>query len=460
VEKVFVSIDSRARFQSMLNFLSNIAESGYDSSQVELMNRPNAVTVSTIHKMKGLEYPVVFIVDVVNQRFPSRRSNYNGWLPRILLEDTLARGLYQTNLEGEARLFYTALTRAERFIYITGGATHPTLQRDKRPSAFKLRIGEIQETGISDDANQLIENREDVEPQARIEDDTMPTSFTEVKDYLECPMKYKFRRVYGFSPAVPELFGFGLTTHTSIARIHQLYTDAPPTIEQANDVIDDTFHLKHVFQSNDAERPGPYERACDASKRIIGNYIENYEEDFTQNRTLEQRFEIQSNQALLTGALDLLLKKDNNENILEAKVIDFKSMGYPEDGNTHFWINLALQVQLYAHASIVVLGENARTGAVHLLKAEAGRDRIEIPIEQNAIESALENINWAVSNILRNDFPMRPSETKCQGCDFAMICSKRIEQFESQELPPEIVLPDLSGQNSIMVGAFSDIDDH
>ncbi|HET8735421.1 MAG TPA: ATP-dependent helicase, partial [Pricia sp.] len=72
VEKVFVSIDSSYRYQTVLNFLQNVAESGYDTSQVELMSRPDAVTISTVHKMKGLEFPVVFVVDIVNLRFPGR----------------------------------------------------------------------------------------------------------------------------------------------------------------------------------------------------------------------------------------------------------------------------------------------------------------------------------------------------------------------------------------------------
>lgn len=137
VEKVFVSIDSSFRYQTVLNFLQNVAESGYDTSQVELMSRPDAVTISTVHKMKGLEYPVVFLVDIVQQRFPGRKSNYTGWLPPVLIQNTLARGLYQGNNAGEARLFYTALTRAERFLYVTGGAIHAGLQRPKNQSPYK-----------------------------------------------------------------------------------------------------------------------------------------------------------------------------------------------------------------------------------------------------------------------------------------------------------------------------------
>lgn len=71
IEKVFVSIDSSYRYQTILNFLQNVAETGYDTSEVELMSRPDAVTISTVHKMKGLEYPVIFLWMLSNKDFPA-----------------------------------------------------------------------------------------------------------------------------------------------------------------------------------------------------------------------------------------------------------------------------------------------------------------------------------------------------------------------------------------------------
>lgn len=73
---------------------------------------------------------------------------------------------------------------------------------------------------------------------------------------------------------------------------------------------------------------------------------------------------------------------------------------------------MALQVQLYAHAADVVLNENAKTGAVHLLKAENENElpnRVEIPIDDISIQTAVSNVEWAVNRILEGEFPMRPS---------------------------------------------------
>lgn len=68
----------------------------------------------------------------------------------------------------------------------------------------------------------------------------------------------------------------------------------------------------------------------------MGNYANDYPNDFIQSRSLEQRFEIKAGKALITGAIDLLLKEDTNGNILDAKVVDFKSMDYPKIKTSHF----------------------------------------------------------------------------------------------------------------------------
>ena len=81
VETVYMSVDSRQRFSEVLNFLQNAADTGYDVSTDDVVQRPDAVAVSTVHKMKGLEFPCVFVVDVEANRFPKKRSSYSGWLP-------------------------------------------------------------------------------------------------------------------------------------------------------------------------------------------------------------------------------------------------------------------------------------------------------------------------------------------------------------------------------------------
>lgn len=453
VEKVYVSIDSPIRYSEILNFLSNVAETGYDVSTLDIVEKPDAVTISTIHKMKGLEYPVVFIVDVVNRRFPSDRSTYSGWLPANLMAAPINRGAYCTTRQDEARLFYTAMTRAERFLYITGAAQQPDAQRPKHPSDFKRRIDNL---GVSSDFA-LPDGIEYTAQKRRVDETILPTSYSDIKEYLVCPMGYKLKKLFGFNPAVPELFGFGLTTHTIIERLHQQYPTVAPTRQEVIDLVEATFHLKHIFPSNDPiHRPGPYERAYDSASEIAQNYVSSFAPDFERLREDEARFEITIGQAMVSGAIDLLLKRDEHGNIMDSHVIDFKSLDAPDDDTPNDWIDLSLQVQLYAYAADQVLGENTRTGSVYLLKEHGTDARVNIPVENDAVSAAISNIGWAVDRILDGDFPMCPCRGKCESCDVNRICPKVPQHFTSDIVPPPIHVP--TGQGQVQIKAFSEFD--
>ena len=110
----------------------------------------------------------------------------------------------------------------------------------------------------------------------------------------------------------------------------------------------------------------------------------------------------------------------------------------PETNEKLHWTELALQVQLYAKAANEVLGENARTGAVHLLK---DNQRVDVPVSDEAVGSAVANVEWAVKRILAGDFPMRPHPMKCESCDFRLLCAKESQDFTSATQPPLIHIP-------------------
>ena len=66
------------------------------------IDEENRVSLMTIHLAKGLEFPYVFIVGMEEDLFPSALSINT-----------------RTELEEERRLFYVALTRAEKQAYLT-----------------------------------------------------------------------------------------------------------------------------------------------------------------------------------------------------------------------------------------------------------------------------------------------------------------------------------------------------
>jgi len=71
-------------------------------SDQDAYKRDAVVTLMTAHSAKGLEFPVVFIVGLEDGLFPHSRSASD-----------------PAELEEERRLAYVAMTRAERFLYVT-----------------------------------------------------------------------------------------------------------------------------------------------------------------------------------------------------------------------------------------------------------------------------------------------------------------------------------------------------
>ena len=94
----------------------------------------NKVTLMTVHAAKGLEFPYVFVVGLEENLFPSMMS-----------------GLSQEDLEEERRLFYVAITRAEKRLFLSFAKSRFKWGQftDSQPSRF-----------ISELDNNLIEKHE------------------------------------------------------------------------------------------------------------------------------------------------------------------------------------------------------------------------------------------------------------------------------------------------------------
>jgi DNA helicase-2/ATP-dependent DNA helicase PcrA len=435
VEKIYTSIDSPYRYAEVLNFINNIAKNSYELESIDYLVKENAVDISTIHKVKGLEYPVVFVVDLIANRFPHKNDTYRGTLPQPLMLEAIERGAYCTRFEDEARLFYTAITRAERILYLSGSTHHPDLKRSCKRSIF---MAGFTHQKLREDT-QLDCLADKIEPLPRFDESKLPTDYSSLKTYLICPYRYKLATILGYSATVPELFGFGKTSHTILERLHQRYKDRAPTAEDVAEIVESTFMLKHVFPSNDPiTRPGAYERAKNLVQQILTEYSQQYAADFGRLRQDEASFEISVKDALITGAIDLLLREDPQRGITTADVIDFKSMEILEKNVDYDWRDISIQVQLYSRAARVVIGENVETGYIHTLKDNR---RTAIPVDEQSVNNAIGIIEWAVRGILNTDFPMRACKQKCSDCDFEKVCAKKSQTFKNNAIPPQINTP-------------------
>lgn len=107
---------------SLSNFLENIALSSDTQNDKD---EGEKVSLMTIHLSKGLEFPVVYLVGLEENLFPSFMSSST-----------------REELEEERRLFYVALTRAEKQAYFTYAVSRFQWGKitDSEPSRFLSEV--------------------------------------------------------------------------------------------------------------------------------------------------------------------------------------------------------------------------------------------------------------------------------------------------------------------------------
>jgi superfamily I DNA/RNA helicase len=97
--------------QSVDTMINEIKENAPQCEEIQVM---------TIHRSKGLEFPVVFLTDLEDSIFPSyQQPNRNKIRSYGDLIKVLLKGQKKINCDWdeEKRLFYVAVTRAEKFLY-------------------------------------------------------------------------------------------------------------------------------------------------------------------------------------------------------------------------------------------------------------------------------------------------------------------------------------------------------
>ena len=117
--KIRILSDLSKNYKNLEHFLNAMV---LGSSE---MNEGSGVNLLSIHSAKGLEYHEVYVIDLMDGRFP----NY-----KLMAKSGGA-------LEEERRLFYVAATRAKENLYFSFARAHRSKQIDYQPSIFLKEAG-------------------------------------------------------------------------------------------------------------------------------------------------------------------------------------------------------------------------------------------------------------------------------------------------------------------------------
>ena len=121
-------------FTEYLSFASNF--------EIEEKNlEEQAITISTVHGVKGMQYPVVIIPDVIEHRLPTKFQKDKFSIPQDLLKGVKSRfDEKELHIQEERRLFYVAITRAKEKLIITYAKRYGENKTDSKPSRFLTEI--------------------------------------------------------------------------------------------------------------------------------------------------------------------------------------------------------------------------------------------------------------------------------------------------------------------------------
>ena len=429
--------------------LQTLIDAGDDPATAEVDSEADAVAVLTVHKAKGLEFPVVFMTGLVDGRFPARTRRDQLALPTELVHETLPEG--DAHLQEERRLFYVGMTRA-RDELVLSHATDYGGRRARRVSQFVLEALDLPAsaaTGAVADvaAHAPLERLAGfepavgpVEPGREPVEGPLSLSFYQVDDYLTCPLKYKYVHVLRVPIAPHHSIVYGSALHQAVQEFHR---------RQARGYLMTEEELLEAFDrawSNEGFLTREHEEARLAAGRaalrrfredqlrpgtVVPAYVErefSFSLDGDRIRGRMDRVDIERLPANETEARDTAEAEQLADAVAPAlpglhpervTITDYKSSDVRDPVRARERARESLQLQIYAMAY------QAETGrlpdALQLWFLESGLvGRVEV--DEKRLVRARESIRRAAGGIRARRFEATPDYLACGYCAFRDIC--------------------------------------
>jgi len=392
------------KYASFASFLQYQAEDAYDEGWLDHQHaNPDAVRVMTVHQAKGMQWPVVFVPALLRNRFPAAKvSGKTVWhlLPAESVHD---QDRYENSVEDERRLFYVAMTRSQKFLFMTWGRIEGHGNRYLKPSEFWNDV--LASKFVKRKAKDLSE-RPHMEPRQRASVTDVVLSFSDLKYFFECPYQFKLRILYGFNRPIPEALGYGKSLHDALAEIHAraMRGDVPGEGE-VGELVER--HLRVPFAY-----PELKETLTKSAERVLDQYLAENAEVFPLLEYAEKKIELSLGGGVnVVGRIDLVRRTDTDE----TSIVDFKS-------NERSQAEDLTEMQLHLY----VLGHAALTGTtadfVEIYELDDGK-RVARAVDDDFVNDVKGRTVEAADALREGELPARPVRATCESCDYCQLCT-------------------------------------
>ncbi len=425
----FASNHTDASVFAVVDWLDLAMELGESPQAAEIdWTRNNAVNILTIHSSKGLEFPVVFVVNLVAQRFPSRDRKEQIPVPTDIIREALPEG--EEGLQEERRLFYVAITRAKDHLFLTASRFYNEGKRERKISPFVIEtLGEPavqaivkkqtakppgQQLSLLEVLNSNIENQnnktEDPSPQPVVP--ITYISYSQLQTFAMCPLHYKLRYILNLpSPPSPAL-SYGQSVHNALRDFFLLLLQKQPLQAETMQEVLKKNWINKGFTSKTHE-----EQTYQQAETMLLSIARQTLVSMPPTIAVELPFNFWLKNLKVGGRIDRIDKLEDGR----LEIIDYKT---GKNVPTEKKVKEDLQLSFYAIAAAEVkdgiLGKDPSDILLTLYYLEENI-KLSTTRTREDLEKAKADILAKVEAIQKSDFLCSHS-IFCKTCEYQMLC--------------------------------------
>lgn len=405
-EQINFQSDPQQKYQGFARWLEHQAPDYYAESDAEVgYATPDAVTIATVHQSKGMQWPAVFVPVMRKNRFPSKRQgglNVFHVLPTAAVHDA---DRYRGTVADEARLFYVAVTRAQKYLAVSYSPGHSSMYRSRSTFYdFVTRQPHVLTTEPTEAATTRLP------PRPRDEVPDVVLSFSELKYLFECPYQFKLRFLYGFNPPIHEALGYGKSVHDVMAEIHKRAIDGDITDDsEAETLVERHLHVPFAYP---ALREALQRAAVEAARR----YLRENGNNLAKTMYSEQQVQVHIAPGItVDGRIDLIRRLDTDE----TSIVDFKSTERAQAEEV-----TRDQLHVYALGYEELSGQ--RADLVEVLNLDKGAASTREVVDERLLTDIRGRIRNAGEALRANVLPRHDRWCgACDKCDLVSLCRDR-----------------------------------
>ena len=406
------------RVPEFVTHMDDLIQAGDDPAVAEAEFDQDAVNVLTVHKAKGLEFPVVFLVSAVTDRFPTRNRGETIPLPDPLIKDLLPGGDF--HLQEERRLFYVGMTRAREELYLTSARDYGGV-RPRKPSRFVLEALDLPQVDVTTFKASPVEaihrHAPPADGQQHLEgvlppEQSIMVSFRQVDDYDTCPLKYKYTHILRVPLLRDHRVVYGSAIHEAIREYHRRKARRQPVT-----LADLIRHFERAWVNEGFISREHEDQRLEEGREVLDRFFAFQEGTGFVPTFVEAPFSFQVGATRVRGRWDRVdLRGD------DAVLIDFKTSDVRTQKDADRRARESLQLAVYALAYREVYGQLPARLELQFLGPQQVMVGTAEPDEEMLRDTAAV-IQKVSAGIRGQRFIATPDFYRaCRFCAFASIC--------------------------------------